>query len=231
MFNSVLAISPSLNWDDDLALRQATSFFKDRKELNATLFVAMANEEQGDPPPTLLDRFEQILEKDDIVGFHWQVLRMPEENHGSVVLRAQYWGLRAAFSGWRLPVNPGTGVFDGSLQDVVEHYAQLSKRYGFDVIPGENTLNGLGYQMMGRGDLDSAIEVFSYNVELYPDSANVYDSLGEALENAGRFDEALTSYSKAVENGTARGDANLGIFTANRDRVRQLVEGSVPGSS
>jgi len=231
MFNSVLAISPSLNWDDGLSLRQAESFFKDRKELNATLFVAMADEERGDPPPTLLDRFEQILEKDDIAGLHWQVLRMPDENHGSVVLRAQYWGLRAAFSDWRLPVNPETGVFDGSLKDVEEHYAKLSKRYGFDVIPGENTLNGLGYQLMGRGNLDGAIEVFSYNVDLYPKSANVYDSLGEALENAGRLEEALMNYSKAVENGTATGDANLGIFTANRDRAQQLVEQAASGSS
>ena len=231
MFNSVLSISPSLNWDDGLALRQAQSFFKNRKELNATLFVAMADEERGTPPPTLLDRLEQTLDKNDIAGFHWQVLRMPDENHGSVVLRAQYWGLRDVFDGWRLPVNPETGLFEGDIEDLNKHYAELSTRYGFNVIPGENNLNGLGYQLMGRGDLDGAIEVFSYNVELYPNSANVYDSLGEALENAGRFEEALSSYSKAVENGTAIGDANLEIFTANRDRVQQLVVQDESGSS
>ncbi len=231
MFNAVLSISPSLNWDDDLPLRQATSFFKDRKELNASLFVAMANEEQGDPPPTLLDRLEQILEKNDTAGFQWEVLQMPDEDHGSVVLRAQYWGLREVFDGWRLPTNPETRVFDGSLEDLKEHYAELSKRYGFTVIPGENTINGLGYLMMGRGDFDGAIDVFRYNVTLHPDSANVYDSLGEALENAGRLEEALSSFSKAVENGTANGDANLGIFTANRDRVQQLVEKEMAGRS
>ena len=99
------------------------------------------------------------------------------------------------------------------------------------MIPGENAVNGLGYQMMGRGDLDGAIEVFSYNVELFPNSANPYDSLGEALENAGRFEEALASYSKAVVNGTANGDANLGIFTTNRDRVQELVEKEMAGQS
>lgn len=223
LFHSVLSISPSLTWDDDLALRRAKAFFKDREELNATLFVAMADEEQGDPPPTRLDRLEQTLDQNDTSGLSWEVLRLPDENHGSVVLRAQYWGLRAAFDGWRLPVNPETGAFEGGLGDLTAHYAQLSKRYGFEVIPGENTVNGLGYQLMGRGDLEGAIEIFSYNVDLYPNSANPFDSLGEALENAGRLDEALANYSKAVANGTASEDANLGIFTANRDRVREQV--------
>ncbi len=229
MFNAVLAISPSLNWDDDFPLRQAASFFKDRKTLNATLFVAMANEEQGDSPPTLMERLEKILEKNDTAGFQWGVLRMPDEDHGSVVLRAQYWGLRKVFDGWRLPVNPETRAFQGDLEDLKEHYAALSKRYGFTVIPGENTFNGLGYQIMGRGDLDGAIEVFRYNVSLYPDSANVYDSLGEALENKGDLEKALANYSKAVENATKNGDANLGIFTTNRDRVQQLVEKEMAG--
>jgi len=231
MFSSVLSISPSLNWDDGLSLRQAESFFKNRKELNATLFVAMADEERGTPPPTLLDRLEQTFENNDTAGFQWKVLRMPDENHGSVVLRAQYWGLREAFDGWRLPVDPETRMFDGDLDNLKKHYAQLSTRYGFTVIPGENMINGLGYQKMtGQRDLEDAIEIFAYNVELYPDSANVYDSLGEALENAGRLDEALASYSKAVEHGAANGDANLGIFTANRDRAQQLVEHAAAGS-
>ncbi|MDX2436588.1 MAG: alpha/beta hydrolase-fold protein [Acidobacteriota bacterium] len=231
MFNAVLSISPSLRWDDDLPLRQAQSFFKDRKELHATLFVAMADEERGTPPPTLLDRLEQTLEMNDATGFRFEVLQMPDEDHGSVVLRAQYWGLREVFDGWRLPTNPETRVFSGSLEDLQGHYAKLSNRYGYSVVPSENTFNGLGYQIMGRGDFDGAIDVFRYNATLHPDSANVYDSLGEALENADRLEEALSSFSKAVENGTANGDANLGIFTANRDRVQQLVEKEMAGQS
>ena len=224
MFRAVLAISPSLNWDEDLPIRQATSFSKNRAVANAALFVAMADEESGDPRPNLLDRLESALAASKANDFHWQVMRMPDENHGSVVLRAQYWGLRNVFEGWRLPTDPETRVFNGNLEDLEQHYEQLSKRYGFNVIPGENVINQLGYQFLGREDFDGAIEVFSYNVELYPSSANVYDSLGEALENAGRLQEALASYSKAVENGTTLGDGNLGVFTANRDRAQELLE-------
>jgi Flp pilus assembly protein TadD len=37
------------------------------------------------------------------------------------------------------------------------------------------------------------------NVEAFPKSANVYDSLGEALEIAGRPDEARKAYEQALK--------------------------------
>lgn len=228
MFRSVLAVSPSLSWDDDLPVRQAESFFNGRKDFNATLFVAMANEEEGDPTPTPLDRLEAVLTGSKAEGFDWAVLRMPDETHGSVVLRAHYWGLRGIFAGWALPADPETGRFAGGVDELEAHYAGLSKKYGISILPGEQTVNGLGYQKLGAGDVEGAIDIFRYNVRLYPDSANVYDSLGEALENAGRPDEALASYSRAVENAAAVGDERLEIFTANRDRAKRVVEGSTP---
>jgi CubicO group peptidase (beta-lactamase class C family) len=63
----------------------------------------------------------------------------------------------------------------------------------------ENELNILGYQLMGTGKLDEAIEIFKLNVELFPDSWNVYDSLGEAYLNNGDNNLALENYRKSVE--------------------------------
>jgi predicted alpha/beta superfamily hydrolase len=224
LFAAVIAASPSLSWDEDLPVRQAASFFDGRRELNATLFVAMANEEEGDPRPTPLDRLEQELEETSIEGFSWRVMRMPDETHGTMPLRAHYWGLRFVFEGWPLPPNPETGAFDGGLDEIKAHFAGLSTHYGYVVMPGEQMINQQGYRLLGREDFDSAIAVFSYNVELYPESANVYDSLGEALESAGRLDEALASYSAAVKNANTLGDDRIAIFTANRDRAKALVE-------
>ena len=43
----------------------------------------------------------------------------------------------------------------------------------------------MGYRLMGTGKLKDAIEIFRLNVELYPESANAYESLGEAYMNSG----------------------------------------------
>jgi tetratricopeptide (TPR) repeat protein len=44
----------------------------------------------------------------------------------------------------------------------------------------ERSINSLGYTFIGKGDFDSALEVFKINVVLYPNSSNVFNSLGEA---------------------------------------------------
>ena len=60
-------------------------------------------------------------------------------------------------------------------------------------------LNNLGYYYMGKGDIQKAIEILEFNVGLYPDVANTYDSLGEAYMAAGQNKKAIRSYEKSVE--------------------------------
>ena len=63
----------------------------------------------------------------------------------------------------------------------------------------EGPVNRLGYDLMAANRLDDAIEVFKLNVEDYPRSANVYDSLAEAYLKKGNKDLAVKFYSKALE--------------------------------
>ncbi len=224
LFDAVIALSPSLRWDNDLPIRMTQDFLDDRKEFDATLFIAMGNEEEGDPRPNRLDRFEGMLQSADVDGLQWRVVRHPDENHGSMVLRAQDEGLRFIFEDWLLPVDPETRRFVGGLDEFKQHYAKQSARFGFTVQPSEQMVNLLGYQILGQNEFDEAIEIFRYNVTLYPTSANVYDSLGEAFERANRLGEAAANYSKAVEIATALGDVRLPIFTENRNRARAALE-------
>jgi tetratricopeptide (TPR) repeat protein len=63
----------------------------------------------------------------------------------------------------------------------------------------ESEFNRLGYQLLQRGSLDSALFVFEKNVQLHPDSWNVYDSFAEALVKAGKKKEAIDNYRKSLE--------------------------------
>jgi uncharacterized protein len=219
LFQAYMAVSPSLNWDDDYPLRAVGSFLKDRKECNRILFVSMANEEDGMTKPTRFERLQEILGGSGAKGFIWSGKLMADEDHGSVVLRSHYWGLRFIFDGWRLPSTPGSRQFEGTLIELKEHFAKVGKRMGYDILPPEQTVNQYGYQLLARKKSEEAITVFQYNVELYPESANVYDSLGEALEGLGKLKEALDNYSKAVENAAKIGDKRLPVYTRNRDRA------------
>ncbi len=218
LFHAYIAASPSLNFDNDSPLRTLAAFFKDRKELQRTLFVTMANEEAGDPAPTRFDRLQQILGTVQAAGFKWGAKSMADETHGSVVMRSHYWGLRKIFELWPLPAGPN-GFFTGGLEGLHKHYARLAQRLGFSVRPSEETVNNAGYGSLSINDVEGAIALFKYNTELYPLSANVYDSLGEALERAGRLEEAHAGYVRAAKNAEKNSDERLAVFAANRDRA------------
>ena len=67
--------------------------------------------------------------------------------------------------------------------------------YYFD----EKEFNMLGYRYLYNGDHEKAIGVFKLNVKNYPDSWNVYDSLGEAYAHNGELKKAKKYYQKSLE--------------------------------
>jgi tetratricopeptide (TPR) repeat protein len=207
-----------MHWDNQLLSRNAEEFFKDRKELNRTLYFTLANE--GGAMREGFDRFKGILGKNKPKGFEWDSMLMEDEDHGSVVMRSHYHGLRKVFDGWQVT----EAIAAGGAPAVESHYKQLSTKFGYAIPPPEPLMNNLGYVLMGEGKTDEAIAVFKANVERYPHSANVYDSLAEAYEKTGKLDLARPNYEKAVQLGTQNNDPNLQVYKTNFDRVDGLLK-------
>jgi hypothetical protein len=85
-----------------------------------------------------------------------------------------------------------------TLGDFAARYQALKADPKSRYINVEQEMNILGYTLLGKKRTTDAIEVFRLNAESYPTSANVYDSLGDAYVAAGRNDDAVKSYEKAV---------------------------------
>jgi len=63
----------------------------------------------------------------------------------------------------------------------------------------EVEFNQLGYKVLQDGRTDDAIRIFLWNTELYPNSANAFDSLGEAYVKIGDKASAIKQYEKVLE--------------------------------
>lgn len=63
----------------------------------------------------------------------------------------------------------------------------------------EYNLNANGYNLLKAKKVTEAIEVFRTNVKLFPNSANVYDSLGEAYAEAGNKALAIQNYEQSIK--------------------------------
>ena len=84
----------------------------------------------------------------------------------------------------------------------------------------------MGYKFLFDCKPEEAIAVFKANVERYPTSANVYDSLAEAYERQGRLDLAGPLYDKARTLGQQNNDPNAAIYKANYERIHAKVKES-----
>ena len=77
----------------------------------------------------------------------------------------------------------------------------------------EAELNTYGYQLLGQGTHDKAIEVFELNTKRFPKSANAWDSLGEGYATKGDKTNAIKSFKKSLSlNPPANVKANSEKF-------------------
>jgi len=227
LFNACIATSPSLWWDDFRVLHQAQEFFAKQKEFNKVLFFALGNE--GGDMTEGFDQLRETLSANRPTGFLVKSEHYNDEVHNSTELLGHYDGLRTIFTNWRMPLDAKTDLPTGGLEGVEQHYRALSDRYGFRV-SAERDINSLGYNLLGNKKIDEALAAFRRNVELYPQSANVYDSLADGFEAAGKPDLAIQNVEKAVEIATKTGDSLLPAFSKHLDRLVAAGK-SAPGKA
>jgi tetratricopeptide (TPR) repeat protein len=87
----------------------------------------------------------------------------------------------------------------GGTDAVLQRYDALKSSADAESRPPEFLLNALGYESLRNGKTDDAIRLFQKNVAEFPESSNVYDSLGEAFAAAGKKDLAIENYEKSIK--------------------------------
>jgi CubicO group peptidase (beta-lactamase class C family)/predicted transcriptional regulator YdeE len=98
------------------------------------------------------------------------------------------------------PEDPSNGLYLlaklKGLPAMMQQCDELKKQgHGVD----ERTMNSLGYRLLYGGMEQDGVKVFQKNVQGYPQSSNVYDSLGEADAKVGQKDLAIQNYEKSLQ--------------------------------
>ena len=74
----------------------------------------------------------------------------------------------------------------------------LKSQYSPHELPLQSKLNAMGYQLIHMKQLEAAKEVFLLNTELYPESANAWDSLAEVHLEMHDRKKAIFYYHKTI---------------------------------
>lgn len=200
LFNAYTIIDPSLWWDNEIMVKKADSIFDKKDFENRSIYVAMANK-TSIPQDTTTDmargirKFEKLLVSKKAKNLGWAFKYYENEDHGTIPIPAEYDGLRFIFKDHLVQVKQA--VETPSL--VSQQYAKLSTATGFTFIPTESYLDWMGNYCLDIDKPDAALSFFLMSKTYYPNSSNVYLSLGKVYEKKGEKILAKISFEKALQ--------------------------------
>lgn len=224
-FNGVIAMSPSLWWNDS----SEVAFYADaiaKSGKAQRLFVTSGGLEPG--IDRLTQRFSQRLDslKPALLTFGHR--RYPEDTHVLTPAPSLADGLRFMFepiSIAKLPISflgrsPDSATVVNALTTSRQLYATGARSLGLDERLPASDIDQVGHRVLqmlsnpatkdSRASIAGlAVWVFQQNVDLYPESAKVYDSMGDGLLAKGDTTAAIAQFRHAVDVGTRTRDPVL----------------------
>jgi uncharacterized protein len=219
LFQAYFALSPSLDWDDELPLRSLESYFTSTQTMKTFVYVGRGDDYAGGKALADFNKLVEILGKAP-QGARSQIRSFPDETHTTLPLLGLIDALRSLYSGWRLP----DATLDKGLAAVRAHYEDLSKMLGRPVAVPENVLNDLGYAALEQGRVKEAITLFQSNVDGNPNSADAYDSLADAYLKDGQLLAAKGAEDHCVQLARHWANRNLIRFEQKAKKIDQRFQ-------
>lgn len=102
-------------------------------------------------------------------------------------------------------------IGESGIEAGIARYRELRETAAEEYHFSERSLNVLGYTLLRDGKTGEAVAVFELNAEEHPGSWNVWDSLAEALEEAGDGKRAVECYRKSLSLNPERGETRTAI--------------------
>jgi CubicO group peptidase (beta-lactamase class C family) len=150
----------------------------------------------------------------DINGFSTYIRRFPAENVTVIVLSNQERykvdkvtdDLSDIVFGepYKMPVMAISDLLAATIEQkgiatALEQYRDLKRTQPENYDFSERLLDRFGYDLLESKKVNEAIEILKLNAEMFPQSSNVYDSLGESYMVNGDKDLAIKNYEKSLE--------------------------------
>lgn len=169
-----------------------------------------------------------VLHSGGWVGFGTYIYREIEENNCFIVLTNN----STSYFGALMPIKNmlhdqpyempnlnisevvGSKILNEGIDPALETYNSLKSESPNDYDFSESQLNRLGYQLMGMEHNEAAVKILKRNLEEYPESANTYDSYGDALLAINDTLNAILNFKKAF--------AMDSTFTASIEKVKKI---------
>jgi predicted alpha/beta superfamily hydrolase len=219
IFNSYVAIDPSMWWDSHKLLNQAQDAFEKQKFDGKMLYMGIANTMPAKMDTLQVrvdtsgstDHIRSILKLKDILqrdsktdGLNFGYAYYKNDDHGSVPFITEYDALHFLFSFYKMPADVSAKMLDRKIKfdpaaAFTSHYADISKHLGYTVLPPEDQVANLAvlYSMINLPD--RVYSLLALNIKNYPDSFNANKSMADYYLHQKDKAKAVEFYGKALK--------------------------------
>ncbi len=214
LFNSYVAIDPAMLDDGKFLLQASKSLLSTKDFGRNSLFLGIANtmEPGMDTLKVKTDtgrsteHIRAILELSKNLADNFQnhlnynYKYYNGESHNTISLIAAYDALHTIFNFYELKI-PRSALMGMNMETIAKitgHYEIVSKQLGYTVKVPQPMANNLGYLSLRTQHLEEAEYLFKLNCTNFPESADVYDSLGDFYAAKGDKNKASDNYSKSL---------------------------------
>ena len=212
-FSGIVAMSPSLWWNDSTPARDYATAIA-RGSTTTRIFATSG----GLEPPIAITTKRFVARLDSIkpptLAFGSQYY--PENTHGLTPEPSLIDGLRFVYAPVSLARSPmqqlgpnsDSATIVKAVTETEEMYVRGARSLGLPDRFPESQMNQWGYGVLQFFKMPKlAVWIFRKNVAAYPDSPNVYDSLGDGLLALGDSTGARTQFRAAASVAQRTGQA------------------------
>ena len=214
MFNSYIAIDPSMWYDNETFLNNAITKLPKQNLSNKRLFIGIANtmpagmnlsQLKNDKSPKTqhirsILKLDNFLSDNSNLGLKYSSKYYENDNHNSVPLISEYDALRFVFNYFSMQATTEDFADSTSLiaTKLKSHYDNITREMGYKVAPLEAVINYFAYDALSKKQFSKAEAFLKLNIENYPNSTKAFDAYADYFIALRDTANAIVNYKKAL---------------------------------
>lgn len=203
LFNAAIAISPNYQFDNLQLVHKFDSLATKEKLGHKFFYLAHGNGDNYEDNFKIgSGKIDSLLVQKNIPGLRWEYKNMDNHSHGTTPMEGFFKGLVALDSQFSLPYETMMSFFKDTqavfIEQVKAYYKPVTAWAGI-TLPLADQVNTMAYNCFYSNKKTEAIALLQWGISLHPDNINLYDSMGEIMQDAGDKTSAEAAYKKGLE--------------------------------
>lgn len=193
LFDAMVAISPSVFFDDASMMKKVDQLFTNKKPHLPDFYFAMGDErgEEGNG----IKAMNQFFKKSAPKNLAWKFDYFPRESHTTVPLKATLDGLRFVFRDFLVSHE----LLNKNVTALEKYYDKASIKFRKKILVPQRSLMNMADLQWTSGRRMEAIETAKYYAETYPNAIIARDYLSDYYLREGKIDLAIAEVKNMLE--------------------------------